>query len=379
MKRIGKLLLGLTCYCLVSLQCEATVYHSNGSAGSVQGFANIANNGDVITIPAGTFTWSTQVTISKGITLRGAGTGVSIIRDAIQGGSLLTWRLVANQNSRMTGIEFRDGGRVNSCALGVIMTEGLAYDQRTMRIDHCKFDHLNGLAVSFRDVIGVADHNTFLERGKEAIQVHHPGWGGGIFGNGSWTDSNHFGTSQFLFIEDNAFTYDGMPYGAIDAYQGARYVARHNVFTRCWQGGHGTEFFSWRGVRAVESYENTFIGGGSDGTLVNVHGGTALVHDNTATGGAAGVTRRFSLRCYRVFSDQPGAWAGATGRNPWDLNLSGGPFYSGRATSGTSRTVRVAGAGWTGNRWAGYSIEKTSARPPGAPYLASFELIHQTP
>ena len=56
-------------------RCDATVYNSDGSAASVQGLANAALNGDTITLPAGTFTWTTGVTISKAIKIQGAGSG----------------------------------------------------------------------------------------------------------------------------------------------------------------------------------------------------------------------------------------------------------------------------------------------------------------
>ena len=49
--------------------------------------------------------------ITKAITLQGAGVGVTIVKDA---GGLIHWTLVAGQLSRMTGIEFQDGGRVNA-------------------------------------------------------------------------------------------------------------------------------------------------------------------------------------------------------------------------------------------------------------------------
>jgi cell division septation protein DedD len=56
-------------------RCDATVYHSDGSAASVQALANAALNGDTITLPAGTFTWTSGVTISKAIKIQGAGSG----------------------------------------------------------------------------------------------------------------------------------------------------------------------------------------------------------------------------------------------------------------------------------------------------------------
>jgi hypothetical protein len=53
----------------------AAVYHSDGSAASVQALHNRASKGDTITLPPGTFTWSTAVKIWKAIKLQGAGSG----------------------------------------------------------------------------------------------------------------------------------------------------------------------------------------------------------------------------------------------------------------------------------------------------------------
>lgn len=61
---------------IFSMRCSATVYPSNGSASDVQHIHNAqAANGDTITIPSGTFAWSTPVKISKAIKLQGQGSG----------------------------------------------------------------------------------------------------------------------------------------------------------------------------------------------------------------------------------------------------------------------------------------------------------------
>jgi FG-GAP-like repeat len=342
-------------------RCGATIYYSNGSAANVQALHNAALNGDTITLPAGMFTWSRPVTISKAITLQGQGIGATVIRDAVQSGSLMEWNLIANQASRMTGIEFHNGGRINQSQNGIISIKGIAYDNRTMRIDHCKFEHLNGLNVLTRDVLGVIDHNTFLEVGTEAIQVWNEGWAGGAYGNGSWIDTNHFGTGQFLFIEDNGFIY-GVAYGAIDAYAGARYVARHNTFVNCHHGGHGTEGQRNRGMRAIESYNNAFTGANTPGVIVNIRGGVALIHDNTVSGSNPRVTKWFALRCNRAVNAFDAYWHGADGQSQWDVNQSGGPFFSGTAyRSSSGLTVTVAGnPGWTTNQWQGYCVKRTT-------------------
>ena len=57
-------------------RCGATVYDSDGSAVNVQLIHDIqAIDGDTITLPAGTFIWSTPVTISKAIKIQGEGSG----------------------------------------------------------------------------------------------------------------------------------------------------------------------------------------------------------------------------------------------------------------------------------------------------------------
>src|SRR5439155_26149391 len=76
MKRTGTLFLALFLGVCFAPRCGATVYHSDGSAVNVQLIHDIqAIDGDTITLPAGTFTWSTPVTISKAIKLQGTGSG----------------------------------------------------------------------------------------------------------------------------------------------------------------------------------------------------------------------------------------------------------------------------------------------------------------
>ena len=52
----------------------AAVYHSDGSEASVRALLNIAHDGDTITLPAGTFSWTSRLEITKGITLQGVTT-----------------------------------------------------------------------------------------------------------------------------------------------------------------------------------------------------------------------------------------------------------------------------------------------------------------
>src|SRR4029077_2109155 len=51
--------------------CRAALYHSGGSAADVQAAINQAKDGDTITLPAGTLSWTSTLNIAKGITLQG--------------------------------------------------------------------------------------------------------------------------------------------------------------------------------------------------------------------------------------------------------------------------------------------------------------------
>ena len=220
-----------------------TVYHSDGSAASVQGLHNQVLNGDTITIPAGTFTWSTRVTIAKGITLQGAGVGSTFVKDAVQSGPLLQVTLAAGKLTRIVGIEFQDGGRSGNELGGILKFTGSNTDGSQLRMDHCQFDDLSGMIVA-NTVIGVIDHNTFIRGAKngDSIVVYDNFWNGGTLGDGSWADATHFGTDRFLFIEDNVFRNNGDGlHGVTDSYAGARFVVRYNQIFDEEVYTHGTE------------------------------------------------------------------------------------------------------------------------------------------
>ena len=163
MKRTGTLLLALFLGMCFASHCEATVYNSDGSAANVQALNNTAQDGDTITLPSGTFTWATGVTITKIITLQGQGTGTGggdqtvIIDNYASGQPLLNFQVGSSGVFRMTGItvqsgtgSIKDNGTINIAGPG------------NVRIDHC---HLNvtssanykPLAI-YNGVFGVLDH-----------------------------------------------------------------------------------------------------------------------------------------------------------------------------------------------------------------------------
>ena len=101
------------------------VWQSDGSAANVQSIHDTqAQDGDAIMLPAGTFSWTRVVNITKGITVQGQSmtyqTGYvwfnsayaddqTIILDDSTDGRLISMRLLPTQSGRITGITFRPG------------------------------------------------------------------------------------------------------------------------------------------------------------------------------------------------------------------------------------------------------------------------------
>jgi len=326
-------------------------------------------NGDTVIIPPGTCSWASQLLVQKAITVKGSGIGQTILIDDLptnQDG-LIRIELVANQTTRLSGIEFRDGVDDQNYNGIVRIVGGVSnVDARRIRVDHCKFYYLDGTALATSDAVGVIDHNVFINNAYIPIFVFHQNWNGYTQADGSYAAVVNWGSSEFLFIEDNEITFVGVVYAATDAYKGARYVARHNILTNCWIEGHGTDSSQrLRGTRAMEIYENRFIctTGSFCEYMANARSGTVLAWNNTALNF---VGAHFHLAAYRTFWEW-GAFGRADGTNLWDINEPSGPFGASpfTATSGSGQTVTVIGAGWTLNQWAGYTIKKATGSHAG--------------
>jgi hypothetical protein len=355
----------------LSRLAEAAIINANSASESdVAAAIASATSGDTVIIPGGTATWTRTLTVSKAITIQGAGIGVTIIKDAVQSGPLLDCPLAAGNLTRITGIEFQDGGRSTNELGGILKFTGSNTNGSQFRMDHCQFDDLNGMIVA-NTVIGVIDHNTFIRASKngDSIVVFGDLWNGGTFGDGSWADATHFGTDRFLFIEDNVFSNNGDGQAPItDSYAGGRFVVRHNQIFDGTVETHGTESNQrGRGVRAVEVYSNTYTGSDRNRFLGKMRSGVILFHDNTITGYWTGLTE-FTLQAYRV-DDVFAPWGGADGTSQWDVNS--GPFYSGTASAGGNHTVSVNGSPWPSNHWAGYTIRRDAGGSPGFAQIQS--------
>ena len=340
---------------------------SSPNVSDVQTACNSASDGDTVSVPAGTATWTSTLKITKGITLIGAGPDQTVFIDEVSRTStvpaLVVVTLNTNQAFRLSGLTFQ-GGVTNTAVNydGMVRFYGAGH---TNRVDHCHFNSSTAEHLAFYGWnIGVVDHCKF-DGGRQFIILWHDGWGGYSYGDGSWAAPSHMGQWDSLFIEDNVFNFTSASnygcYGALDCMGGGREVIRYNSFTNCHPSTHGTESTGRiRSVRIAEIYNNTLVSLGYGGGFGQYRGGTGVIFSNTLSGFDSGM----SLTCYREMYSFV-HWGGATGTNGWDSN-DAALYASGTHSGSNAAPVLTANASWNVNQWVGYTVMNTVT------HLASF-------
>ena len=358
--------------------CTINVASPYGPTQVLAALNSISSDGAVVCIPASDVVWASVIsyTQTKSFTLEGAG---AISGQGVVGGSvvningsgtdntiiedgynhtasdvpLISIATISGKSLRITGIAFKWAAANASVTYhGVIDIYG---NSTSVRFDH---NHVNRLQA--KDLVftgcpqGVIDHNQFDSGyGDDAqIEFEQGGCNGDAsgLGNGSWAAASGFGTSAFMFAENNNFQWTAASPGAgnlgavaEDCDEGGNFVMRYNAYgfhtALEIHGTNGND--DYRGCRAFEVYGNIFAWSGSPSTdsfsfLVQYESGASLWWGNTVSGfvsfiysdtvrnrnkGAQGGTY--------VNVPTPNGWGGCgsstTGGGPsnWDENTDG--------------------------------------------------------
>jgi len=279
-----------------------TINAASCNSTDVQAALNsVAADGTTVKIPAGTCTWTGSVTYNQkySTTIQGASTingtcapggtctatDKTVITDNVSG-TALTINTASGKSFRITGLTFNPSS--GTPAYGAISING---SSTSVRVDHNHFnDTVNGDHTFNTDGInGVFDHNFFDSTNQANLNfIQSANYGTDGNANVVWTQPDNFGSSNFVFFENNLFQN-----GAFmdDCDYGARMVFRYNtVGTNARMQVHGTGSGAQRrGCRAQEIYGNTFTFSNNPAAsnfafLVMLEGGTGLAWGNTVTG-----------------------------------------------------------------------------------------------
>lgn len=360
----------------------------NFPGGSVQWIHdNQAQDGDTITLPQDTFSWTTGVVLTKAITLQGSGGALTTINNS-KGNNMIN---VTHANSatqlitRITGIKVV-GGSPYSNESGIIRLGGDNKSEWRVRVDHCTFQDTVSACFHVRSTIGVIDHCTFTN--VLQIGLIHAGESSGtpdtawkptpedplmepMFGDGSWADPTQYATDKMCYFEDNVAVGSTSFQVLFDGSRGGRFCVRHNTFTipapntGVVSGPHGTEGRK-RSIRHCEFYNN-YVTSMQQGKMVNERGGTLVVFNNRVMATTPG-TSGIQLNAERA--TDPISFGRSSGSNPVDLNdtSNGGtngnpvPFFTGTGIAGTTtdKIYFTGGNGWPVDKWVGYSVSDIS-------------------
>jgi len=264
----------------------ATHVATSSSFADVNSALVASSDGDIVSIPAGAATWSSTLTITKAITIQGAGSSSTIITADSSSRSLIVLSPGSDKAQRITGIGFIGGQykiQINGATNG-------SYVLDNFRIDHCDFENDTEAIFANGWLEGLIDHNTFKDCNRTILIKGDD--------NRAWSRMIAAGTAHALFIEDNYFQYTNAHVGLdqwIYHQEGARTVVRHNTFDGTLQTGADTACFDshnnqnyyvggtdFRGQPILEVYNNTFAVHHTY-QMVLIRGGSVLFHDNAFT------------------------------------------------------------------------------------------------
>lgn len=159
----------------------------------------------------------------------------TVIQDNYQGLPTYIVRLTlggANTFFRMTGISFLGGTATNTPTDAIFDFVGGSHN---FRIDHTHWDHslytvsgTDPLAMRmYGDIQGVLDHNLFKDKSgtiNEWVNAFNSGLSDG-YGDAAWGSPTGWGTSAFIFLEQNQYIQGAQS----NCYNGGRIVARYNT------------------------------------------------------------------------------------------------------------------------------------------------------
>ncbi len=251
----------------------ATITAASCELSAVQNAIASAANGDIVSVPPGSCTWS-SMTVSKGIHLQGAGPNLTDI--TITGS--VTLRKNSTHNIALSGFTFRKSGGGNSAKM--FFVNG-AWNAEPPLIYDNVFIVNNAAVFRYETNGGVIYGNTFRGGTNDSALQHK------IEGDSqSWSTEDTLGMrdtngKRNLYVEDNIF--EGMANQATDFDDGARVVFRNNRMIHSSFNSHGLAT-SRIGVRHFEIYNNTFT---YPNTSVNqswhvwLRGGTGVVFGNS--------------------------------------------------------------------------------------------------
>ena len=299
----------------------ANIHAASCSQADVQAAINAASDADTVSVPAGNCTWTSGVTITKGISLQGSGEASTIISS--NGILPLTIDLSTGfaRISQMT--------LFGNAPWGYIQVDG---SNASFRLDHLTFNDIpgdRGIKIESHSangygqppgsspLKGLLDHITLTDDSSKIFIA--------LYGySSSWNLPDNYGSDNAIYIEDSNFTWTGGAVGdVLDGECGARFVIRNNHITNGTISYHDTgSTQECRSTRKVEIYNNVFSGVNCNNKdcqygAISFRGGTGVYFNNIIPIFPNGYENGATCEIFRVAYNTPGVpWSGSCDNIP---------------------------------------------------------------
>lgn len=256
----------------------------------VQAAVNAVSAGDTVTIPVGSCTWDTKLTVAQGIKLFGSGSSeAGTVITSTVADHIVSYTAPGDTTFRLSNIRFV------LQAASTNMPE-FNYDgtttPTTIIMDNCYFDMKDATSVGEINGLfkGVVYSNTFSG---------HPHWDNYAHFSYSWNTTQYpyeHGTENVVYFEDNYYTNTNRLISPAfnTTGQGGRVAYRYNTFDNYASNFaplldvHGNQTGGDFAPMGIEVYGNDIINaetGNPGGIALDLRGGSAKVFFNTFTGG----------------------------------------------------------------------------------------------
>lgn len=358
------LLLGII---LCALSEAQTIRYTDGSQTDVAAKIAAAISGDTIDIPEGTFEWNdtNYISVTKAITIRGQGVGVTKIIDGYTDNTqtAIMWLACTTGKLRVTGIEFiADSPIVTAFEAGVLAVGGCT----NLELDHLKFSAGIGRRAiwpfgsgSGLQTVAVV-HNCEFAHAPQMTYMRPKD----DYGDKGWSVPVQKGSANQIFFEDITTSYASSSGSNFDGDGGGWVTVRFCTLTNSKYTFHGTESSRRsRGGRWLEYYGNVVTGSAVDSVAVDMRSGAGYFFNNYIASTRGNIIKLNSYRHLDFFIP----WGVCDGTNPFDINFTDdgpstpggagdGVYESGTSTGGGFKVISDTNKNWIPGEWVGYTL-----------------------
>jgi hypothetical protein len=239
---------------------RGSTYTTNGSASDVQAACTAAPNGSTVVVPSGTFSWTSQVNVTKSLTIQGT-IGATTIQANATGQGLLALNKTTAGSVTVSGIIFV-AGATNPVSY-ISIYGGTNTANGPFIVHDCTFN-MNG---SFEAVDCETNGGIFFNCTFNNSDTAGNGFdSGGInlknpqFTDPSWSTASTMGAADTTGLNNTYIencTFNGLIFQALDFDDNSRTVVRYNTFNDSGLTSHGQDS-SPSGNRHTEIYNNTW-------------------------------------------------------------------------------------------------------------------------